>query len=253
MMLRNCLQFWVSRKRQEFLESKQSGKESTTIPKSCTISVYIFKNMLASHSIHKEVLTKGQARLLSLINSFSKDFGLVGGTAIALYIGHRFSIDFDLFTKNEFENLEIRKRILKFKKIERVLRDETGQYTIILGGVRFTFFHYPFEINFSKKFGNVIKLPDLLTLAAMKAYALGRRAKWKDYIDLYFIIKDYHDIVEIIKRAKRLFGSEFNEKMFRAQLAYFKDLDYSEKVIYMKGREVPDKVVKKSLIDFSLS
>ncbi|MCB6599156.1 hypothetical protein LI118_17050, partial [Erysipelatoclostridium ramosum] len=72
-----------------------------------------------------------------------------------------------------------------------------------------------------------IKLPDLLTLAAMKAYALGRRAKWKDYVDLYFAMKDYFPISAIVKKAKGIFGAEFNEKIFRAQLAYFKDIDYS--------------------------
>jgi hypothetical protein len=40
---------------------------------------------------------------MPLIKSFSQDFGLVGGIAIALHIGHRRSIDFDLFTKKEFE------------------------------------------------------------------------------------------------------------------------------------------------------
>ena len=87
----------------------------------------------------------------------------------------------------------------------------------------------------------------------MKAYALGQRAKWKDYVDLYFIMRDRHGIGEIVKRAKKLFGTEFNEKMFRAQLAYFKDIDYSEELIYMKGFETKDSVIKKSLINFSLS
>jgi len=48
---------------------------------------------------HKEILVPGQRDLLSAVKSFAKDFGLVGGTAIALHIGHRESIDFDLFTK----------------------------------------------------------------------------------------------------------------------------------------------------------
>ena len=46
--------------------------------------------------MHKEILTKEQLELLPTIKFFSKDFGLVGGTAIALHIGHRHSIDFDL-------------------------------------------------------------------------------------------------------------------------------------------------------------
>lgn len=85
---------------------------------------------------------------------------------------------------------------------------------MIVSNVRFTFFQYPFQIAAPKQFQDIIRLPDLLTLGAMKAYALGRRAKWKDYVDLYFIIKNYHTIHEIIKRAVQIFRSEFNEKTF---------------------------------------
>jgi len=95
-------------------------------------------------------------------------------------------------------------------------------------------------------------MPSLLTLAAMKAYALGRRAKWKDYVDLYFIMKDFHSLQEIIKQAKKIFGDEFNEKIFRTQLSYFEDINYSEKIIYKEGFEINDDVIKKRLIDFSL-
>lgn len=203
--------------------------------------------------MHKEILTEEQVDLLPLLKLFSKDFGLVGGTAVALYLGHRRSIDFDLFSLKEFDNLKIRRKILRFKKIFNVIRDEIGQYTIVIKGVRFTFFHYPFKIVFSKKFNDFIKLPDLLTLAAMKAHALGRRAKWKDYVDLYFVIKYHYNLKEIIKKAEKIFGNEFNEKIFRTQLAYFKDIDYSEKIIYLKGFGTDDKIIRKSLIDFSLS
>lgn len=203
--------------------------------------------------MHTEILAKEQSALLPLLRVFSKDFGLVGGTAIALNIGHRRSIDFDLFISKPFENEIIRKRVLKIKKIEKVLRDEAGQYTMSVNSVRMTFFHYPFPIKFSKKLDDIIKLPDLLTLAAMKAYALGRRAKWKDYVDLYFVMRDHHGIGEIVRRSKEIFGSEFNEKIFRTQLAYFKDIDYSEKIIYMSGFEIQDDVVKKDLVNFSLS
>ncbi len=115
-----------------------------------------------------------------------------------------------------------------------------------------TFFSYPFTINLSENFDDIIKLPNLLTLAAMRAYALGRRAKWKDYVDLYFVMKQHHSIGKIIRKAKQIFGREFNEKLFRTQLAYFKDIDYSEKIIYMKGFRVRDKVIQKALQEFSL-
>lgn len=203
--------------------------------------------------MHKEILSKKQADLLPLVKTFSKSFGLVGGTAIAFHIGHRESLDFDLFSLEEFNNGVIRRKISKIKKIDYVVRDEEGQFTLLIDKIRFTFFHYPFTILFTEDFNDVIKLPDLPTLAAMKAYALGRRAKWKDYVDLYFIIKYHFSINEIAKKANGIFGQEFNEKNFRTQLAYFDDIDYTEKVIYREGFSVDDKIIKNSLIEFSLN
>lgn len=202
--------------------------------------------------MHKEILTKEQKELLNLLKNFSKDFFLVGGTAIALHIGHRQSIDFDLFTLKNFNNFNIRRRITRKTKIERVFINSVGEFTFSLRGVKITFFQYPFSIKPKKTFEKIIRIPSLLDLAAMKAYALGQRAKWKDYIDLFFIIKNYHSLLEIIKRAKILFGHEFNEKNFRIQLAYFCDVDYSEKVIYMPGYEMPDRTIQKELTRWSL-
>lgn len=202
--------------------------------------------------MHKEILTDEQQKLLRLVKSFSRNFGLVGGTAIALQIGHRRSVDFDLFSNKSFSNAYIKSKISKSRVLEKVFKDEEGQYTFHINGVQFTFFHYPYPLDFSKKFEDVVRMPDLLTLAAMKAFALGRRAKWKDYVDLYFIMEKYHGIGKIIKKTKQLFGSEFNEKIIRSQLTYFDDINYSEEVEYLKGFEVSDEVVKKKLIEFSL-
>jgi hypothetical protein len=203
--------------------------------------------------MHREILTEEQVNLLPLVKSFSRKFGLVGGTAMAFHLGHRESIDFDLFTDTVFKNSVIGGKIRQYKKIDRVVTDETGQFTVLVNGVRMTFFHYPFRIRFTQSFADVIKLPDLLTLAAMKAYALGRRAKWKDYVDLYFIAKKYGGISPIARKAKKIFGNEFNEKIFRAQLAYFEDVDYSETVVFMPGFEAPDATIKRELIKFSIS
>jgi len=53
-------------------------------------------------------------------------------------------------------------------------------------------------------------LPSLLDLSAMKAFALARRAKWKDYVDLYFILKEHHNLKEISERANFFYGDEFS-------------------------------------------
>ena len=190
--------------------------------------------------------------LLSTIRRFSKQFGLVGGTAIALHLGHRRSIDFDLFSHSLFNTLILKSRIARREKIEKILVQRTGEFTFIARSVKITFFHYPYPIEFKKLFDDTVRIPNLLTLAAMKAYALGRRAKWKDYVDLYYIAKKYGDISPIVWKAKKIFGNEFNEKIFRVQLAYFKDIDYTENIVYMKGFEVSDAVIKKELIRFSV-
>lgn len=203
--------------------------------------------------MHKEILTKEQIELLPLVRAFNKDFGLVGGTAIAFHLGHRRSIDFDLFTDKEFHNKIIKRTIARFHKTGKIIMDRTGEYTIIIKNVKITFFSFLFKIDFSEQLNNTIKLPDLLTLAAMKAYALGRRPKWKDYVDLYFIMKNHFTVKDISKRADKIFSSEFNEKLFRSQLTYFKDINYGEKVIFLPDFEISDKIIKKELVKFSLS
>ena len=72
-----------------------------------------------------------------------------------------------------------------------------------------------------------------------------------DFEDV-ILMKKYRGPGKIIKKAKRVFHHEFNEKTFRAQLAYFKDINYSEKIIYLRGFEVKDEVIRKELTKFSL-
>jgi len=202
--------------------------------------------------MHKEVFTSAQLKLLAIVKMFSKEFGLVGGSAIALHLGHRESIDFDLFSFEEFSNYSIKTKVARTTTIDTVLVNKKGEYTFLIDGVKFTFFQFPYKINFSESLDGIVKLPDILTLAAMKAFALGRRAKWKDYVDLYFILKANHTVSEITEKGVEIFGNEFNGKIFRTQLVYFKDIDYSEQVIYKDGFSTDDEIIKKALVEFSL-
>lgn len=205
------------------------------------------------HRMHNEILTKEQRDLLPLVGKFEKQFGLVGGTAIALHIGHRESIDFDLFSPNEFSNANIRAVFRRAEKTIEVLRADTNQFTFVVDGVHITFFCYPYPIRYVESFDTFARMPTLLTLAAMKAFALGRRSKWKDYVDMYFILKDFHTINEISVEAEALFAGEFNEKLFRSQLSYFDDIDYREAVTFKPGFEVPDEEIRRALIEYSLA
>ena len=202
--------------------------------------------------MHRDIFTDAQEKLLPMVKSFSKKFGLVGGTAVALHLGPRESIDLDCFSFDAFSNYAVKAKIVKHRAIDTVLVHRKGEYTFLIDKVKFTFFQFPYKLNFSEPFDDIIKLPDILTLAAMKAFALGRRAKWKDYVDLYFILKANHTIAEITAKGKEIFGNEFNEKIFRVQLAYVDDIDYTEQVIYRDGFSIDDDITKKALVEYSL-
>lgn len=202
--------------------------------------------------MYKNILNSDQQQLLPFIKLFSRDFYLVGGTALALQIGHRRSIDFDLFTDKDFDPMQIRKKILQNKTISYTYNQGSGELTILVDKVKITYFYYPFHVVRNLKFEENINIPDILTLGVMKSFALGRRAKWKDYVDLYFIFQKF-SFQELIDKTNNIFGVEFNEKLFRSQLCYFEDIDYSEEIEYMAGFEKKDEEIKKFLERTSLS
>ncbi|MBI5286898.1 MAG: nucleotidyl transferase AbiEii/AbiGii toxin family protein [Deltaproteobacteria bacterium] len=192
----------------------------------------------------KDVLSEGQQRLLPLIHKFQNDFYLAGGTAIALQIGHRRSIDFDLFSRKSLNTLEIVNIIKRSALvINTTLEETTIELTLVVNGVKVTFLEYPFDIKPSLNLDNIIMMPDLLTLASTKAYSLGRRSKWKDYVDLYFIFRDHFTSKDVSQKAKEIFGGGFNERLFREQLCYFEDVDFSEGIDFFKGR-INDETIK---------
>ena len=200
-----------------------------------------------------QILTEKQAELLPLVKKFSDTFGLVGGTAVALQLGHRRSIDFDLFCVDNFDNNAILRKVKRDFTVEFIYMNTDTQLTFLVNqGVKMTFYAYPFKIDYAKIFQDIIKIPDLLTLAAMKAFALGSRAKWKDYVDLYFILKKY-SLGKIVKQARTVFEGAFNEKLFREQLSYHADINYTEPVVYLPGKAVSDEIVKAALKKIAVS
>src|SRR3989338_5307880 len=95
---------------------------------------------------HKEILTQGQLALLPLIKKFSADFYLAGGTTLALQYGHRRSIDFDLFTKQSFDNQKILRSIRANHHINKIHVDEIDQLTLICNNIKMTFYRYEYPV-----------------------------------------------------------------------------------------------------------
>lgn len=205
--------------------------------------------------MHEEILTTEQRELLPMTKHFSDRFGLVGGTAVALQIGHRQSVDFDLFSTKPFDNLSIRAELDSFFHVEQELVNRNEEVTVLIHGVKYTFFYFPFPITFTVQWPT-INMADLLTVGAMKAYALKSRGKWKDYVDLYFILHQNHSVSEIARKAQELFGEAFNEKIFRTQLGYFFDIDIIRKpdpLEFMPGFTVPRQAIEDYLKEASLN
>ena len=202
--------------------------------------------------MYLETLSDKQAELLPYINPFKNSFYLVGGTAIALQIGHRRSIDFDLFTYTKLNKSRIRQNLLQIPLKQQIIFEDVDQMHFYVNEVKLTFFNYPYPVEHLVRTDQKLSMPTLLSLAAMKAFALGRRAKWKDYLDLYFLIKYHFSISQIATEAKKIFDTQFSEKLFREQLSFHKDIDYTEKVEFMPGFEVEATTIKNFLIDKAL-
>lgn len=202
--------------------------------------------------MHTEILSIEQKSLLDWAKQFKREFYLVGGTAISLYLGHRKSIDFDLF---KLKPVNLRKFLTAVSDSGlpySILYRDTDQIHFMVNGVKVTFFWYPYEITAKQDVDGVFRVPSLLDLAAMKAFALGRRSKWKDYVDLYFLLKDSFSIEQVSARAQEIFGEEFSEKLFRAQLCYFDGVDYSEEVDWLIPCPPTDDEIRTGLVELSV-
>jgi hypothetical protein len=187
--------------------------------------------------MHENILTPDLIHLASHLLPEITGFYLCGGTAIALQIGHRQSIDFDLATPGDIHARSLTNHILKTgMTIDRTLVSSGDELTVIVHGVKLTFFSFPFPVKADQAWPLArLKMPNLHHLAGMKAYALGRRCQWKDYVDLYFLLTYHLSLSELIETAEQIFKGAFNARLFREQLCYFKDVDMTETLAYMSA------------------
>lgn len=195
-----------------------------------------------------DVLTPGALELFPRLAAFKGDFYLAGGTGLALQIGHRVSVDFDLFS-----SAPIPKRLLKeieetyYPNASReVLISNSNELTIIIAGVKFTFVHYPFPVILP--FERIAPVPLLAVkeILASKAYTIGRRGEFKDYVDLYAGLRGGHgSLGEMLALAAEKYGDAFNDRLFLEQLVYLDDVEEAE--IRMKSGQAP---TKKELVEY---
>ncbi len=156
---------------------------------------------------------------------FLDDFYLVGGTALAMQIGHRISVDLDFFSDNPIKKTFLPEIEKIFGAVAPLVKTK-DELTVIIKEVKVTFLYYPFPLVSALLTSEIIPLASVRDISSMKAYALGRRQSLKDYVDLYEIFsKKLFDIKGTIADAKDKYKESFNDRLFLEQLLYIDDLD----------------------------
>lgn len=176
--------------------------------------------------IHLDILDKKRQELLTKLLPYLKDFILAGGTALALQINHRESYDFDFFSSSPIPKNYIEK-ISQIIKIATISVDSSDELTFFTENeIKVTFLNYPFGFAYPlESLDNGLSLFSIKDIAIKKAYSIGRRGAYRDYFDLYSILKDdYISLQELIRETKKIYGSIFEEKLFLQQLVYFGDI-----------------------------
>ncbi len=177
-------------------------------------------------NIHLELLDKERQEVLQKLIPFALDFVLGGGTALALQLAHRKSFDFDFFSSSQIPK-NLLEKLSQNLSIENIVVDTLDELTFFTtNNIKVTFLYYPFKPIFEHiKTEEGLRLFEVKEIALQKAYTIGRRGEYRDYFDLYTILKDGHSSLgEIISGAKQIYNGAFDEKLFLEQLVYYSDL-----------------------------
>jgi hypothetical protein len=189
-------------------------------------------------SIHLELLDKTRQVVFKKIIPFATGFVLGGGTALSLQLAHRKSFDFDFFSSSELPKNLLEKLSREFA-VENIVVDTSSELTFFTkDSVKITFLYYPFKALFTHSVvANKLHMFSVREIAQQKAYTIGRRGEYRDYFDLYTILKrKYISLNELIKSAKHTYNGAFDEKLFLEQLVYYDDLRSFE---ITSGLQVP--------------
>lgn len=172
-----------------------------------------------------ELLDKNQKDCLKILANFSEYGILGGGTALMLQMGFRKSFDFDIFTPKPISKQFLYKVKQYFKSINiTVNTSDELSFISLPHQVKVSFIYYPYKSLYKTIPTDYFSIFDLRDIALDKAHTIGRRGVWRDYVDIFFILKSGFSLQEIISQSSKKFGDSFSEKLFLSQLVYSKDL-----------------------------
>jgi len=176
--------------------------------------------------LHTDILPGQQKILFDILakQTWIAQFYLAGGTSLALQIAHRQSVDFDFFTKNNFDNRDILEKLRDLGKFE-LFNEAHNTINGLLNDVRISFFKYNYPLlNSFYRHAN-LAVADMTDIALMKLEAISGRGSKKDFIDLYFLLR-YFSLPELFEKYPMKYGIEIsNHYHLLKSLAYFEDAE----------------------------
>lgn len=117
-----------------------------------------------------------------------------------------------------------------------VLVNNPEELTISVGQTKLSFVKYPFPLVHKLVEYQGIKMLSVKECAATKAYTIGRRGEFRDYVDMYYILaENYTDLNEIIDISQKKYGKDFNARLFLEQLIYLEDIEEND-LIFLKEK-----------------
>lgn len=175
---------------------------------------------------HAEVLPDGWGRAAADLSARSalSGFYLAGGTGLALWLGHRRSVDLDLFSEAAFESGGVRDRLRNLAGLRNV-ETAPGTVHLELHDVKVSFLHYPYPLLFPLRPFDALSVADPRDIACMKLDAVANRGSRRDFIDLYLVTQSY-GLREVFKWFGEKYAAvPYNRTHLFKSLTYFRDAE----------------------------
>lgn len=185
--------------------------------------------------------------LAKLVSDFNVDFYLAGGTGLALQIGHRDSIDFDFFTKNEFDTMslfEVCLKIFKDFKVQKTQESKNTLSILIDESIKISFMTYSYELLKPLVVSEYFPIASAEDIGCMKLSAITSRSAEKDYVDLYFILQKI-SLRDLLALCAVKFPS-IDTNLVLKSLVYFEDI-VPESILYKEGHNTDFVVIQNFL------
>ena len=176
-----------------------------------------------------DVLPEAQRRVWAQLSTVPDEFTLYGGTALALHLGHRKSVDFDFFGNRDIDVSSL-ENAMPFLQGAAIIQREKNTLSVLVdqgAPVKVSFFGVPKLPRLLPPLiaeDNRLKVASLLDLAGTKASVLQVRAEAKDYVDMDALIHiGGVSLPFALAAAERLYGASFNPQITLKALSYFDD------------------------------